>query len=385
MPFILIDKLDQFSTIFHKKSEIRWHRLNSGKRQLCLIFESWIHDKSSMEKMEKLPPEILSQIAQNLEGKDLVALTGTNENISQPLSNHRLLWKRHLDVSDQPGLSPLKKSIPDHSRTCPEKDEFLLRMRLEKNWSNFNYEVCDTIPPRDAGQTEMRLACLYADFAVFFHPLGRNTWNIIIFDSEISKFQSVTFTVPCPTECYWRASEMTLHKIHVGSSRRLFVFELFCDEAFQQEIVVFDISKEGGSNILWRSSYEKSASLIELAKDFLYIFRVSLTNLSVQILDASTGQNIGQAVDNSINKTNFQLRPIKANRHQEVGQKIDKIVVGSKLHGASIFKKVSSFITYDTTKNCFDWWQNEDSKELTQVGNKICLKKWSGTKIFWDF
>ena len=54
-------------------------------------------------KMDRLPPELLLQIADCLSGRDLVALSGSCSAISEVLSQERRLWRRHLDKIKVPG------------------------------------------------------------------------------------------------------------------------------------------------------------------------------------------------------------------------------------------------------------------------------------------
>ena len=56
-----------------------------------------------LEKMETLPPEMILQIAGNLSGPDLVALSGTSRGFSNMLSHERRLWKERLDELKFPG------------------------------------------------------------------------------------------------------------------------------------------------------------------------------------------------------------------------------------------------------------------------------------------
>ena len=53
--------------------------------------------------MDRLPPELLLQIADCLSGRDLVALSGSCSAISEVLSQERRLWRRHLDKIKVPG------------------------------------------------------------------------------------------------------------------------------------------------------------------------------------------------------------------------------------------------------------------------------------------
>ena len=46
--------------------------------------------------MDKLPPEMLLKIAQNLSPDDLVSLSGANQRIFATIANDKLLWQQQL-------------------------------------------------------------------------------------------------------------------------------------------------------------------------------------------------------------------------------------------------------------------------------------------------
>lgn len=54
-------------------------------------------------KMDRLPPEMLLKIAEELPGRNLVALSGVNRRMFQLLSHERRLWKKRLDEIKFPG------------------------------------------------------------------------------------------------------------------------------------------------------------------------------------------------------------------------------------------------------------------------------------------
>lgn len=55
-----------------------------------------------MNKMEKLPPEMIAKIAAELSAHDLVAFCGTNQKIFDSVSEDTLLWQRHIDEGNFP-------------------------------------------------------------------------------------------------------------------------------------------------------------------------------------------------------------------------------------------------------------------------------------------
>ena len=91
--------------------------------------------------MDKLPPEMLLKIAQNLSPDDLVSLSGANQRIFATIANDKLLWQQQLKEAKFPSCSELKKLIPMDSGNCQEKDEFLLQKRLHQNWKTGNFPL----------------------------------------------------------------------------------------------------------------------------------------------------------------------------------------------------------------------------------------------------
>ena len=148
--------------------------------------------------MDKLPPEMLLKIAQNLSPDDLVSLSGANQRIFATIANDKLLWQQQLKEAKFPSCSELKKLIPMDSGNCQEKDEFLLQKRLHQNWKTGNFQIIDiTQPPADRN---FSLGCKYNDFVMWYATKGTNTWHLFWFDVEVDTgFQSATFSYPVKT------------------------------------------------------------------------------------------------------------------------------------------------------------------------------------------
>ena len=92
-------------THFHQKLNISFDLLQSGNRQLFsvsllalerpLIFLFTLLLIAISPKMDKLPPEILLKIAENLSPGDLISFSGANQRIFETVANDNFMAMSH--------------------------------------------------------------------------------------------------------------------------------------------------------------------------------------------------------------------------------------------------------------------------------------------------
>ena len=170
----------------------------------------------------------------------------------------------------------------EESPNCQEKDEFVFRSGLRKNWRNGNFRVGETTLPMIGKWT---LGYSYADFIVWYTSDQKNSWQLCCYDASTDKFIFTFVTYPAQTDMeVWQIAEIRMAK------KTLAIIQL--DWGYvNAKIWAVDISNPENPTTVWQNQHEVQSWAIEVNNGQVLLSRSPFIP-AIEIYDATDGRRI---------------------------------------------------------------------------------------------
>jgi hypothetical protein len=150
--------------------------------------------------LDALPEELILKIGNLLSSdRDFSAFTLTNLRTFTIFAGANYIWRKRLDQADLVASEVLRQHRADSGPlTCPEKEAFYLRSKVERNYRRNRYKMTDLYKADESciSETHQPHHVSYQDLFVYVHYIAsKRSWQVVWFDPNLSnKIQMGFFT-----------------------------------------------------------------------------------------------------------------------------------------------------------------------------------------------